>query len=669
MNAQVLTALSVVLGPDDDRTGDPPLSVPSAVGILAALDTPYRLTWFGLLGLVRARGRRDVPDQPLLERSLVRSLLDRHAGGPDDPDDPGDGAVDEFLEIAEQVAERDPRLPDEPEPGDEHPAGLGGDLLERLAALVGRELAETLSNPGCRSELQDHDGRSVLVVRGDDRYRGEVEKVGSSIQPINWPLCNEQFSKMSVVDGSYVQYPPGFHDGLTYETYDCRYVETVNLFGLQPQRFWATTEVVTCLGAHHWEARDPVGRVVEVGMRYWLLRGGDGRVVVDQGDAVVTDDGGGYVRMRSEKVIAFADDRVLDWFRHPLAREVFCVAWNHLFDITIEDCSHRLRPEAAKERVRRDSDRPGEDPVIKPIREPVDPARLPKAGRRDHCEPWLSQWIDDAADYWDHAFGIMARECTRLEQRRSASDVVSTEALFYDALEVWEANRGSLNEGLDLTARFMSHRPREGERPDRPRVDDVELRDDLDRQREEFVRGRARDYLGLAGRAAAAMEGGEYERADLVSDSFELWGMWARDVGAAWTLGARSIMRWAEDGPVPTGHHRRVTVKVGIGEVEIGDGDEDGEDEKGRDRVVGCTRLVSDPHPETGEVSTIGPAEIELRPNPVPPDKRKVKVSVSRAHRAGTYRGALLVYDSDPEDPAVVPFEIVIERERAFERK
>lgn len=655
MNAQVLTALSVVLGPDDDRSGDPPLSVPSAVAILAALDTPYRLTWFGLLALVRARGRRDLPEQLLLERSLVRSLLDRRTGGPDDLDD---GAVDRFLEIAEQVAERDPHLPDEPDPGEEHPAGLGGELLDALAALIGLEQAETLSNPGCRSGLRAHDGRSVLVVRGDDRYRGEVEKVGSSIQPINWPLCNEQFAKMSVVDGSYVQQPPRLDKGLTYESYDCRYVETVNLTGLDPQRFWATTKVVTCLGAHHWEARDASGRVVEIGMEYRLLLGGDGRVVVDQGYAIVTDDGGGYVRMRSEKVIAFEDDRVLRWFELPFVAEVFCVAWNHQFDITIDDCSHRLSPEAAKERVHRDSDRAGEDPVIKPIRGPIDPARLPKAGRGDHCEPWLSQWIDDAADYWDHALGIMARECTRLEQRRSSSDVVSTEALFYDALEVWEANRGSLNEGLDLTARFMSHRPREGERPVRPRVDDVELRDDLDRQREEFVRSRTRDYLGLGGRAAAAMEGGEYERADLVSDSFELWGMWARDVGAAWTLGARSVMRWAEDGPVPTGHHRRVTVKVDIGE-----------DEDAGDRAVGCTRLVSDPHPETGEVSTIGPAEIELRPNPVPPDKRKVKVSVSRAHRAGTYRGALLVHDADPEDPFEVPFEIAIEPEQAYERK
>jgi hypothetical protein len=331
MNPQALTALSVVVGPDDERSGEPPLSVESAVAILAALDTPYRLTWFGLLGLLRRPGRVELGTQSSLEVSLVRSLLDRRSDDPPIELDPG--AEERFLEISRAVADREA-----PGPDDEHPTGLGAGVVEALSALIGIDRAETLSDPRCETWLEQRKGRRVLVVRGDDTFRGVLDRVGSSIQPINWPQCNEQFRRMSVVDGSFAHEPLKRVGTVVEHSFRCAYVETVELYGLQPTRWWAKKKVVTCLGARHWHKVDANGHVVEIGMEYWLVEGGDGQVVVDQGHAVVTDVGNGFVRMRSEKVIAFRHDRVLDWFELPFVDEAICVMWNHQFDITIEEC-------------------------------------------------------------------------------------------------------------------------------------------------------------------------------------------------------------------------------------------------------------------------------------------------------------------------------------------
>ena len=632
MDPRALQALAVLTAPLEAE-GEPPFSVVEAVDILGRDDTPAVLTWNGLLRMVGRRGDLEGDAQGALEQQLAASLIRR--GDVVSSDDPSGPAAD-LIGIVSDFYPGAPGEPPDP--------SLISSSQAALANLVGDQYATAFSSDTCQTGIEyDADGSWHLQVDGDSLYPGTVDQIGSSIQPLNWPRCNSAFVSVDVVDTSYSPLPDEIDAKQSVTRKFTSIVEeVVELPGtVVGGPLYPYVRVRTRLSCTQWTITSPKGAVTEAGMDYRLHTGGDGTVVLDRGRAVVTDAGGGLSRVRSSKSIQFADPTVLSWFGNPWLGELFCVLWNKRFAITVADCLERTTASATEVATKQASDHPGANAVYR------DPTAKPTG-------PWLSAWITASAGYWDHAVSIASREFDRLEQRRSSTEPVATEDLFYDALETWEANRLSLQEGLDLSTRFAAGAPAPTGPVARPRIDDVEYPDDLARQRVDFVRDRVRSYFEVGADSARRLEAGTYTRADLVTDSFQLWGMWARDVTDATLRSIRSVNRWADDTPVPTDPRRRVSVQV---EVPT----------KARPLSLRCTALERTETGFDGQPVRIPPSDLEISPNPLIDADGTVTVSANRTGAPGIYAGSLLVYQDDPDTFQSIPFEL--ELDGTFERR
>jgi hypothetical protein len=298
----------------------------------------------------------------------------------------------------------------------------------------------------------------VLEITTTCTRTESLSTIWPCIQPLNWPHCNEMFRSVTVVPRSFTTKPDlaPFNRIVPKTTkldkvdalYGCRYVEDVDLCGLVKSKpMWDLVPAKTVLDCIEWERHDAFGELIEVGMAYRHSdRDANNPIVdVDEGYAILKVKPRSNPRtfeMTSLKRISFKDDSAIDMLeREPAYREIFCLEWSFNFEVTADDCEDRSVVTEAQ--VKQLSDHPSTPPTAGPL----DPLT--------HHQ-WMADWMAEASDYWQQAASVGFRQAQRLEERRSASGPMRTEDVFYDALEVWEANRRSLGDGLDLTRRFWS---------------------------------------------------------------------------------------------------------------------------------------------------------------------------------------------------------------------
>jgi hypothetical protein len=640
MDDKTLLALAVLRGAP--LTDGPSLA--GSVEILTGHDAPLRVQWKALLASLSPEREAALADfvQPLAEAVAAKSSLAT-------AETSAAALARDLLPVTRTLVAQHLSSPE---------GVSSAQVSTTLSATMGT-YSQWLSIGTCdlqfRDPLSDEGPGRILCVAGDDVFGGlTVDQVSASIEPMNWPKCNASFHGMRVLPGSFHDEPDiSAPDGSVTRAFRCAYEEKVELLGVVVGDPWTMVEVRTRLSCRHWTVTAATGALVEAGMTYQLDPNstGDGVVTFDSGRAVVTDAGGGQVRVVSLKEIRFAEVDALDALDNDLVHAAFCSLWSTLFDITVEDCVERTPAPGMRAIVIDASDHPDPQPGKKiPSSPGHGPAPLDTS--------WLIRWIGDLADYSEYAIGVATRESQRLEQRRSSSEKVTTEALFYDSLETWEANRPSLREGIDLWVRLLQGGAAEpdGPKPERPRIDDVEFPDDLTRQNADFIRTRTTDYLEIGRNAATQFADGTYERADLVADIFDVWGRLARDWTDGLMRGVRTANRWADDTPVPQDPRRRVSVPVDI-------------ISGGRTLSLGCNPLKSDASGSDGATHWISPADVEITPNPLRADEpRRVTVSVNASGPKGTYSGELLVFDDDPREPLeTVSFSIALDGR--FERR
>ena len=157
--------------------------------------------------------------------------------------------------------------------------------------------------------------------------------------------------------------------------------------------------------------------------------------------------------------------------------------------------------------------------------------------------------------------------------------------------------------------------------------------DDLTRQNAAFLSDRMQTYTEMSSSAARRLSDGSYQRADLVSDVWSLWGLVVRDLGAGWARAVRTTVRAAEDIPVPMNPLRRASTTVRLRSA-------------GTIRTASCTTLTPIASDSGGATAALPPADIEIAPNPILADGTRATISISAAVAAGTYRGQLILNDS-----------------------
>jgi hypothetical protein len=403
----------------------------------------------------------DVPTR-VLTRALVKTAGLRRAANAkaNDPALPLAGALlgrtDELVGTdAEVVAEIRKAIAD------------GGNALDKW---LKKKVPSVGKLPVCAAAVDDrpridgagvaHGDAKVLEITTTCTRTESLSAIWPCIQPLNWPHCNEMFRSVTVVPHSFTTKPElaAFTRIVPKATkldevdalYGCRYVEDVDLCGLvKSQPVWELVPAKTVLECIEWQRRDAFGELVEVGMAYRHSdRDTDNPVVdVDEGYAILK------VRPRTDpqafdmttlKRISFKDESAIDMLEQEADyREIFSLEWSFNFEVTADDCADRAVITAGE--VEQLSAHPGaSSPPGAPSVDPPTP---------DH---WMAAWLAEAAEYWQQAASVGFRQTQRLEERRSGSGPTRTEDVFYDALEVWEANRRSLNDGLELTRRFWS---------------------------------------------------------------------------------------------------------------------------------------------------------------------------------------------------------------------
>jgi hypothetical protein len=413
--------------------------------------------------LAHARDRMTWPDVPT--RVLVRALVttarpDPHAGP----------KLDRVADLADRTHAALPMARALLARSDEL-TGTDTDIVEALQSTgdvnawlraSGLGFAEL---PECHADVVGKGRRRVLDVTTTGRRTEPVEVIWPCIQPLNWPRCNELFHSVSVLPGSFTDKPdlvpfasvlPAGVPGKRRSIYGCSYVEVVELSQMASGGMpWFPQNVTTTLDAIEWQRRDQSGELTEVGMAYRHRlpdKAGDGVVDIDEGYAILTRDAGSpedapTYTLTTRKRISFTDPAALDLLEaEPVMCELFSLDWAYNFELTTEECEHRAVVREAE--VRHLSSHPGMPP----------PGNLggPGSAGTGAAGDWLVAWLEEASAYWQDAASVGFRELQRLEERRSTSDPTRSEDMFYDALEVWEANRRSLNDGLELTAKFWN---------------------------------------------------------------------------------------------------------------------------------------------------------------------------------------------------------------------
>lgn len=406
-----------------------------------------------------ARDRLTWPDVPtrVLWRAMVATTNE-----PPPEDEP---ELDPALPLARALLARSDRLVGTDA---EIVAEIRGASDEELEHWLGANFLSLWTLPDCDIRVEppeppDTEDDRVLEVSTVGTRRERIEQIWPCIQPLNWPRCNDLFDQVDVVPGSYTATPtladfagilPAEVDLDTATTlFGCRYLEVVQLPGTAAGLpVWESVTATTELDCIEWNRRDESQRVVEVGMAYRHAPSDAANPIVDvdEGFAVVRADQHGEaqtVTLTSLKRISFKDRSAIAQLAASRdLQELFCLEWSFNFDLTTEECTDRavISPRTVQD-LSRSPARPG---GARP-----DGASGAAATPGGH---WLPNWIGDAATYWQHAAGVGFRELQRLEERRSMSSPTTPEEVFYDALEVWEANRRSLNDGLDLTVRFWA---------------------------------------------------------------------------------------------------------------------------------------------------------------------------------------------------------------------
>ena len=397
--------------------------------------------------LAAARDRMTWPDVPT--RVLVRSLI-HTARAPWSDSEPEE--IDPALPLARALLARNDQL-----------LGTDAGIVDEIRGASDAELDAWVNEngpwfaglPAC-SAIVDAD--EVLEVSTSEIRTESLSAIWPCIQPLNWPHCNDLFRSVTVVPGSFTATPaiadfagivPDVDLSTVDAIYGCCYVEDVDLPGLVAnQPMWEVVPVETVLQCIEWQRRDASGDLREIGMAYRHSDDDSDNaiVAVDEGFAILrvteTPTAPATFEMTTLKRISFQDPTAIEMLNDdPSMCELFCLEWSFNFEVTADDCEHRAVVTAAQ--VKELSDHPRPTTPRSPAGPPVP----------DH---WLAVWLGEASAYWQQAASVGFRELQRLEERRSRSDPTRSEDVFYDALEVWEANRRSLNDGVELTARFWS---------------------------------------------------------------------------------------------------------------------------------------------------------------------------------------------------------------------
>jgi hypothetical protein len=361
--------------------------------------------------------------------------------------------------------------------------GISADITHAqpaLAALLGPQFLLGLGSPTCDAHLVAFTGphsQRALEVRTDETRTDTLDQLWPCLQPLNWPHCNHSFKSVKVLRTTFDAAPSAqllsefgvIADGedLTgVSAFFCTYEEVVWLPGIvEGESYFPDVAVTTLLDCIEWQRHDAAGDLAQVGMAYRHSNDPTNHVVdVDEGFAIIELDipsgGPPQRRMRSLKRISFWEAGALTTLSEHDVCEIFCDMWTLNYELTEAVCAdrHVYTPDD----VETLSNRPLKPKVGKA---PPSTGAGGQPGGSGGGQPgganggqhWLPTWLDHAERYWQDATSVGFREFERLEERRQSTDPTRPENVFYDALEVWEANRRSLNTGLKLTIELWEH--------------------------------------------------------------------------------------------------------------------------------------------------------------------------------------------------------------------